>query len=359
MIPSFTKVHNKFKFNGMYFDFKALKDVAYSFVKEGEDFEKNIGVFLLDWLDDKDYVYANTSGSTGPPKRIKIQKQAMVHSAIATGNYFNLQPGDSALHCLPTTFIAGKMMLVRAMILGLELDVISPASNPLKNNRKSYDFSAMVPLQLENGLGGLDKIKTLIVGGAAVSKQLQEQLNGLFCSVFATYGMTETVTHIAVKKLNHFEKTSPKVENNKGFEILEDISISQDQRDCLIITAPKLNASPIVTNDVVKLTSDMSFEILGRADNVINSGGIKLFPEQIEAKLLPFMTQRFFIASKNDPSLGEQLILVVEGQSNVLDTSFFKGLDSYEKPKHIYNVEVFCETSTGKIQREKNLALLK
>lgn len=359
MIPSFRKVHNRFKFNGMYFGHQDLKDVAYSFVKEGLDFEKSIGVFLLDWLDERDYVYVNTSGSTGQPKQIKIQKQAMVSSAIATGNYFNIQPGNSALHCLPTNFIAGKMMLVRAMILGLELDVIAPASSPLKHSVKSYDFCAMVPLQLENAIGELNAIKTLIVGGAAVSTDLQHKLKSLSCKVYATYGMTETVTHIAVKRLNNLENNSNNSIIKDSFKVFPEVTISQDERDCLVISAPHLNTTEIITNDVVKLTSEHTFQLIGRADNVINSGGIKLFPEQIEAKLKPFFSDRFFIASKTDPSLGEELILVIESASKTFDTSVFKNLDTFEKPRHIFYVDQFCETDTGKIQREKTVALLK
>jgi len=354
MIPSFRKVHNRFKFNGMYFGHQDLKDVAYSFVKEGVDFEKSIGVFLLDWLDDNDYIYVNTSGSTGQPKPIRMQKQAMVTSAIATGNYFNLQPGDSALHCLPTAFIAGKMMLVRAMILGLELDVITPSSNPLEHCISSYDFCAMVPMQLENAIGNLDTIKTLIVGGAAVSTDLQDKLKSLSSKVYATYGMTETVTHIAVKNLNNDESKS-----DDSFKVFPEVTISQDERDCLVINAPHLNTAEIITNDVVKLTSESSFQLLGRADNVINSGGVKLFPEQIEAKLKPFLRDRFFIASKTDPSLGEELILVIEGASETFDTSVFKNLGAFEKPRHIFYVEQFCETGSAKIQRKETVALLK
>ncbi len=359
MIPSFSNVHSRFKFNEISYGHRELKDVAYSFVKEGLAFEKSIGVFLLDWLDDNDYVIVQTSGSTGRPKRIKLQKQAMEHSAITTGNYFNLKPGDSALHCLPSNFIAGKMMLVRALILGLELDVVAPSSNPLEHISKRYGFCAMVPLQLENAIGQLKNIKTLIVGGATVSSDLQQKLKGLSTKVFATYGMTETVSHIAIKPLNHIEGIANKGLRDENFEVLTAISISQDERDCLVINAPNLNPAPIITNDVVKLTSETTFQILGRDDNVINSGGIKLFPEQIEAKLKPYLSDRFFIASKTDSSLGEQLIMVVEGDSNTLDSSVFKKLDTYEKPGHIYNVKRFCETDSGKIQRKKTLALLK
>ncbi|MCK5400295.1 MAG: AMP-binding protein [Flavobacteriaceae bacterium] len=352
MIPSFSKVHNKFKLNREYFNHTQLKEVAYSFVKEGEPFEKSIGNFLLDWLDDNDYILVKTSGSTGNPKVISLKKQAMVNSAIATGNYFNLEPGSKTLHCLSTQFIAGKMMLVRAIILGLELDIVEPSLDPLEGVEKKYDFCAMVPMQLQNSLAKLDSIKTLIVGGATVSQSLQEKVKDISTKVYATYGMTETVTHIAIKPLNHFNEES-------YFRLLPEISISVDERDCLIVDAPRLNSKTIVTNDIVKLHSKTEFEVLGRFDNMINSGGIKLFPEQIEAKLAAKMSQRFFIASKKDKTLGDKLILVLEGKSNVINTDIFNDLDTYEIPKHIYAVTHFKETSTGKILRAETLKLLK
>jgi O-succinylbenzoic acid--CoA ligase len=354
MVPSFTKIHNKFKFNNTHFNADTLKEVAYSFVKEGESYQKQIGSFLLDWLDNNDYVFVKTSGSTGNPKQISLQKQAMVASAIATGDYFNIKPKSTALHCLSTEFIAGKMMLVRAMILGLEIDVIKPNSNPLENIAKHYDFCAMVPLQLENSIDRLHKISTLIVGGSSVSDALRNQLHNVFCKVYATYGMTEAITHIAVKKLNHLEDVSL-----DAFQILPNITVSKDTRNCLVINAPKLSDKSIITNDVVELLSDTSFKILGRYDNVINSGGIKLFPEQIEAKLQRLISNRFFITSKTHDTLGQQLIMIVEGASNGIESSVFECLKTYEKPKHIYSLEQFVETDSGKIQREKTLALLK
>ncbi|MBN4085356.1 AMP-binding protein, partial [Flavobacteriaceae bacterium AH-315-B10] len=301
-------------------------------------------------------------GSTGQPKKIKLQKQAMVNSAIATGDCFSLKAGDKALHCLPTQFIAGKMMLVRAIVLGLELDVVEPSSNPLQDVFKNYDFCAMVPMQVQNSLETLHKIKTLIVGGAPVSNLLQEKLKGSSTKVFETYGMTETITHIAVKKLNNFESlrgetTKQSVESH--YKTLPNITISQDERDCLVIDAPKLNTQTIITNDIVKLYSETEFEVLGRYDNMINSGGIKLFPEQIEAKLSGKISQRFFIASEENETLGEKLILILEGESNNLETEIFEGLDTFEIPKHIYTVTHFKETSTGKIQRVETLKLLK
>jgi Acyl-CoA synthetases (AMP-forming)/AMP-acid ligases II len=155
MIPKYNKVHNKFKLNNYHFDNDGLKEVAYSFIKEGDFYEKAMGDFLLNWMDEKDYVEVSTSGSTGEPKVIRLSKQAMVHSAIATGDYFNLEPGDRALHCLPATYVAGKMMMVRAIILGLEMDLVTPSSHPLDTTHGNYDFCAMVPLQLSHSLAQL------------------------------------------------------------------------------------------------------------------------------------------------------------------------------------------------------------
>jgi len=348
MVPSFSKVHNKFKLNGFGFNHDELKDIAYSFVKEGKPFEKSIGDFLLDWLDNNDYIVVKTSGSTGKPKKITLIKQAMVNSAIATGNYFNLEPGNTALHCLSTEFIAGKMMLVRAIVLGLEIDLIEPNSYPLQSVLKDYDFCAMVPIQLQNSLNELEKIKTLIVGGASISYSLKEKIKNLSTNVYATYGMTETITHIAVKQIvDPFYKTLP------------DITISQDERDCLVIDAPKLNEEVIITNDIVKLYSKTEFEILGRFDNMINSGGIKLFSEQIEAKLQPKIEQRFFIASEKDEKLGDKLILILEGETNHLESKVFEDLDTYETPKQIYMINHFKVSSSGKILRTETLKSLK
>jgi O-succinylbenzoic acid--CoA ligase len=305
----------------------------------------------LDWLNDKDYLEVKSSGSTGVPKNIRVKKQAMVHSSIITGNYFKLKPGDSALHCLPTNFIAGKMMLVRAMILGLEIDLVEPSSLPIFDDHIPYEFCAMIPMQIQNSLKRLQNIKTIIVGGAPVSKNLTEELQLLQTKVYATYGMTETLSHIAIKPLNGKLKSD-------YYKVLEGIKISQDQRGCLVINAPKLTDEKIVTNDLVNLHSKTEFEFLGRYDNMINSGTIKLFPELVEAKLLDKIKQRFFIASKPDAFLGEKVILVIEGKENTTNASTFEDLDEYEVPKEVYVIEKFIETNQ-KVQRLKTLELLK
>jgi O-succinylbenzoic acid--CoA ligase len=359
LIPIYDKVHNKFKLNNRAYSHEELNEVAYSFIKEGKPFEKVLGTFLLDWLDSKDYIKTRTSGTTGKPKSIKIKKQAMVNSAIATGNYFGLKPGDKALHCLPTQFIAGKMMLVRAIILGLQIDVIEPTTVLNLSTKKHYDFCAMIPMQLQSNLKKLTNIKKLIIGGAPMSPGLVEQIQPLKTTIYATYGMTETITHVAVKKLNNFENIHASSAEKSFYKTLPNIKISQDNRQCLIIEAPQLSKEKIITNDVVKLHSNITFEWLGRIDNVINSGGIKFFPEQIEEKLKTKISNRFFIASEADEKLGEKLILVLESDTNNLPTSVFEDLNVYEIPKKIYAVSKFIETTSGKIQRLQTLTTIK
>ena len=359
MIPTFNKVHNKFKLNSTHYNFEDLKEVAYSFVKEGEPYEKVTGDFLLDWLDNQDYITVNTSGSTGKPKTIKLDKQAMVNSAIATGEFFGLNPGDNAIDCLPSNYIAGKMMLVRAMILGLEIDCVNPTTKPEFNTTKNYDFCAMIPLQLMKCIDSITHIKTIIVGGAAVQNELLNKLKTVPNKVFETYGMTETVTHVAVKQLNTLHS-----EESHIFQALPNVLFSQDSRECLMIKAPHLSKETLMTNDVVKLNSQTSFEWIGRIDNVINSGGVKLFPEQIEAKLNQHIQTPFFIASRPDESLGKQLILVVENldinTEDLLKTiSNDKSFDKLEIPKLIFNLEKFAYTANGKINRSLTLESIK
>ncbi|MGL2965788.1 AMP-binding protein [Flavobacterium sp. XGLA_31] len=343
--PTYENVHNQFKLNGFHLNREDLCRVAYSFIKEGEDFEKPVGDFLLDWFDSKDYIEMQTSGTTGTPKVITVSKQAMVNSALATGDFFDLHPGDKALHCLPVKYVAGKMMLVRAMILGFDLDFVSPSSHPLRNNDTNYDFVAMVPLQAQNSIQELKRVKKVIVGGAAINKALEKQLLKLSTQVYETYGMTETITHIAARKLG-----------DKAFTVLPHVNISYDDRNCLVIHALRISDDVIVTNDIVELMNENQFVFLGRVDNIINSGGIKLIPEQIEHKLAGKINQRFFIASKPDTELGEKVILVIEGESCHLDENLYDDLDKYEKPKEVVFVSKFKETSTGKILRKETLA---
>ena len=276
----------------------------------------------------------------------------MVNSALATGEYFQLQPKQKALLCLPCTGIAGKMMLVRAMVLGLHLDYVEPSSSPLPENSKIYDFAAMVPLQVQNSLNQLSRIQTLIIGGAPVDSSLRSQLVKLSVRAFETYGMTETITHIAVKRIAG--------DSTNYFETLPNVFVAQDNRECLVIEAPKISAGKVVTNDLVELIDKTQFKWLGRYDSIINSGGIKLVPEKIEEKLSTLIKPRFFVAGIPHETLGQQLVLVVEGNpikehELLQDIRDLKEVSRYEVPKNVFFVKTFTETSTQKVDRKKTL----
>lgn len=343
-IPTYHNVHARFKLNGFHLDKEDMCRLAYSFIKEGEDFERPVGHFLLDWFDDLPYIQMTTSGTTGKPKTIRLDKQAMVNSALATGDFFDLQPGDRIMHCLPVKYIAGKMMLVRAFVLGLDTDFVEPSAKPFApNNNQSYDFTAMVPLQAQQSIEQLQRVKKLIIGGVGISKALEKALKNLPTQVWETYGMTETITHIAAKKIGE-----------KAFTVLPNVTLSYDENNCLVIHAPRISADIIRTNDLVQLTSENQFQFLGRFDNVVNSGGIKLIPEQIEQKLAASIPARFFAGGLPDEHLGQKLVLVIEGQPPA-EPLTFDGLDKYEKPKEVIYLSRFKETETGKIMRREML----
>ena len=352
------QTHPDFRLNKLYYSNEDLAAVAYSLIKEGEPYEGQAGSFLLDWLNDKDFVAVKTSGSTGPPKKIEIKKQAMISSARATGRFFDLGAGTTALHCLPVNFIAGKMMLVRAMTLGWHLDLVIPKANPLDRIFKIYDFCAMTPFQLDNSLSRLHLVKKLIIGGGAVSTNLKNLVQGINTEVYETYGMTETVSHIAARPIN-LRKNKPEP---VPFTTLPNVDIEVDDRSCLVIDAPSLHEKPLVTNDVVELLSEKTFIWKGRYDNAINSGGIKFYPEEIEAKLAPVIAHRFFITSLPDPALGEKVILMVESDFSEAalhnlerEIRNCRKLSEYETPKKIYFVEKFEETANGKIHRANTI----
>ncbi|MBC7845694.1 MAG: AMP-binding protein [Flavobacterium sp.] len=343
---TYKNIHNRFKLNGYHINLEEIYYVAYSFIKEGEPFEQHVGNFLLDWFDEKSYIELSTSGTTGTPKVIKIEKQAMLDSAFATGDFFGLKPGDTVLHCLPTNYVAGKMMFVRSFILGLDMKFVEPNSDPLKNIEEEFDFCAMVPLQAKNSLEKLKagKIKKLIIGGVKVHKALEQELVKLPMEIYETYGMTETITHIAAKKIGE-----------KAFTILPNVKIYTDERKCLVIKAKNISKNEIVTNDIVNLISDKQFSWEGRYDNIINSGGVKIMPERIEDKLSTLIPRRYFVSGKADEVLGEKVVLYVEGEPMVIEESVFAVLDKFEKPKEVVFIPKFNETATGKIMRTESL----
>lgn len=352
MRPNF---HQDFKLKGNKFKtLNALKFYASTLSKE-------LHAFIEEWFNEESYVEVKTSGSTGVPKVIKLQKSHMINSAQATCEFFNLRKNTSALLCMSSNFIAGKMMLIRALELGWDLDVVEPVSTPLKESKKHYNFCAMVPIQLHNSLDQLNRIETLIVGGGVVSSELLEKIQTVETNIFATYGMTETITHIAVKKLNNF--SDAKLNKKSHYQTLPDVEISVDDRNCLVINAPNISNEVVVTNDIVNLISSTQFEWLGRFDTIINSGGVKLIPEQIESKLAAFISNRFFVTGVPDSVFGEKLILIVEDTCNHRDDLMqrlkeLKLLLKYELPKEIHFIEAFVETETKKINRKESLKLL-
>lgn len=339
------KIHSSFTLHDKSFQ-TSDELIHYS---EGLSYELHL--FLIDWFNSSNFIKIKTSGSTGKPKEISLKKLHVIQSAKATGEYFKLPAETTALLCLPTSYIAGKLMVVRAIILGWKIDVIKASSNPLESLNKQYDFSAMIPMQVENSIQKLHFIKKLIVGGAPISKDLAHKLQNIKTKVYETYGMTETITHIAVKSINH---------NNykpSFFEALPSVKIYKDHRNCLVIKAPRVSDTIIFTNDVVQLVSTNQFKWIGRFDNIINSGGIKLHPEEIESKLKTLLLNRFFVIGIPDDYLGQKLILIIEGSSFKID---FKDttLHGFEKPKAIYFIDKFIETTSGKIQRRKTLEKL-
>ena len=341
---TYKNVHNHFKFNGVHLDREQLCMVAYSFIKEGADFQKALGDFLIDWFDDKSYIEMNTSGTTGAPKLIRVEKEAMVSSALSTGDFFDLNPGNKVLHCLPVDYVAGKMMFVRSFILGLDMDFVEPNSHPLEYNDVKYDFAAMVPLQAKNSLAKLTNIKKIIIGGVKIHKSLEQELEKLPNEIYETYGMTETITHIAAKRVGE-----------RAFTVLPNVTVSSNENNCLVVHAKKINPEPIVTNDIVEIVSDKQFVWLGRFDNVINSGGIKLIPEKIEEKLSTHIPRRYFVYGQADDVLGEKVVLYVEGEPIAIDEEVFSVLDKYEKPKNIVFIPKFTVTATGKIVRKESI----
>lgn len=314
----------------------------------GEIWEKEIVDFLNEWFSDKDFILSKTSGSTGIPKEIRIPKSAMKMSAELTGEFFGLKKGDTALLCMPVNFIAGKMMIVRAIELKLKLYCIQPKSEINLSEFPILDFVPMTPMQVKNSFESLSKIKILLIGGAPVSNELRRQLSKLQIRIFESYGMTETITHIALKEIS-----------DEWFSILPKVKIRKDNRGCLVIKTPYFEEE-IITNDLVEIKNEIQFKWLGRFDNVINSGGIKLFPEQIEKKLKPFIKEEFIISSIPDEKLGQKLVLIIESELPLdLDLGkFAEVLGKFEIPKETYFLEKFPRTESGKIQRLKTLEII-
>jgi len=314
-------------------------------------FEQDVLDFLENWYDDSTVMMAHTSGSTGTPKPITLTKENMRKSARMTCKYLRLEKGNTAVLAMPVNYIAGKLMLVRAAEIGLKLICVQPSAHLEWSIFQPYadpiDFVALTPMQVESSLDFVQHCQKVIIGGAPLSEHVKGLLYNMDNEVYETYAMTETITHIAFKQVPNqkFKEVHP------YFEAFDEVNIQQDERGCLVIATP-YDDLVVVTNDVVKRIGEKGFQWIGRADHVINSGGIKLFPEQIEEVLKPYLSTPYIITSKPDERLGQRLILVIEGKECPIDLSKAP-LTKYQFPKEIVFVDQFPRTESGKIQRNK------
>ncbi|MDH6250977.1 O-succinylbenzoic acid--CoA ligase [Chryseobacterium sp. H1D6B] len=317
------------------------------------DFEKKIKKFLEEWFSKGETVKVQTSGSTGTPKVFEIEKNKMLNSAAMTCNFLELKEGNTALLCLPVEYISGKMMIVRSLERKLQLIITDPSLKPIENLEAEVDFCAMTPLQVENSMDKLHLIKNLIIGGASVSESLKKRFSGLTTNIYETYGMSETLSHIALKQLN------PQAE--EYFTAFDNVSISKDDRGCLKISAPSVNTEMLQTNDLVDIKDENQFRFLGRIDNVINSGGAKIFPEALEALIKKEIVNEVVFLGVKDESLGQKLILVIEGRETddiMKKISEIQFEMRFHKPKEIIFIDKIPRTPNGKVNRKELLDLI-
>lgn len=347
------------------------REVAVSRIVSGEEtgltaFETATFEFIYDWLRGKNSFLQKTSGSTGLPKEITITRKQITESANRTLKALTITKGDAALVCLHTQYIAGKMMLARALEFNLKIEATEPSSDPLQSLPEDFQngFGAFVPhqlatmLQQPNRRDQLNRMKAILVGGAAVNETLSKKIRSLQCPVYATYGMTETVSNIALQKLN-----GPDAQTY--FYPLPGISVATNDQNCLVITVPELE-TPILTNDIAELHADKSFRILGRLDNMINSGGIKILPESLEPETERILhhlgiSKSFLFSSIPHDTLGDQLILIMDGSplpvhaENQLVEEFRKRVKPHEVPKQFRYLPDFNYTASGKVNRSETL----
>jgi len=343
------------KLNGATYNRTNLEQLH--FQDEPDDSWRNaIYHFLKNWFDDAEFILAQTSGSTGKPKSIQLSKTSMENSARMTNQFFRLTSECTALLCLPASYIAAKMMLVRALVGGFNLITVEPTANPFENLEREIDFTAITPYQLSHSAESLQtkQVRKIIVGGSPVTGQLEKLAESIPAALYETYGMTETCSHVALRRFNGMEKSD-------FFTVLDGVIIRQDERECLAIKAPHLLADEIQTNDMVDLIGTQSFRWLGRADSTINSGGVKIHPEQVEKKLEGIIPSSYFITSLPDELLGQKVVLLIESQaySNDKEEELIVRmkvlLDKYELPKQLLYLSTFVYSSGNKVLRKESL----
>lgn len=375
--------------DGHWWDEAALRDGA-AHAAASEQVQSVLD-FGCAWLSGDDSFEVHTSGSTGAPKPIRLMRGQMEASARATAAALGLREGMTALVCLPVRYIAGRMMLVRGFVLGLNLVVVEPSGDPLAGIPADFalDFASFVPLQLQTLLDialvadsdscfpddtarafryrqRLEAMHAILVGGGPLSPALEAQIRRLTAPVYHTYGMTESATHVALRRLNG-PAAAP------TFAPLPGVETGIDDRGCLHVRGPMSAGHLLQTNDLVELQPDGSFIWVGRWDNVINSGGVKVHVEGVEAAIatltadspeLGLTRRRFFVAGLPDERLGQAVVLVIEG--DVLDEdrrmqlrwSLGQVLPRHHAPRQVIFVPRFDETPTGKIDRKAVLASL-
>lgn len=341
-------IHPNFSYNGRMMGREQWKSLLNEMVQTSQPWEQSHAQFMLNWLDDADIVEVQTSGSTGTPKIMQVSKSAMAASAHMTAHYFQRAENTRGLLVLPSSFIAGKMMLVRAMTMGWHLTALEPVSHPLDNIVEPFDFAAFTPMQLAalttQQLNLLGAFGTVIVGGAAIPGKVRQSLAACNGKLFETYGMAETLSHVAVRPIRSAEEP---------FQALPGVTFTADEEGRLRIVAPHLSSEQFQSSDVVVMISETSFLYRGRYDRVINSGGIKLFAEVIEEKLSAIIDVPFYITSHSDDALGQRVVLYIETE-RAIDVTEWKErarsvLDKYEVPKEVVPLKKFTRTHSGKI----------
>jgi O-succinylbenzoic acid--CoA ligase len=308
---------------------------------------------MLDFLDPYDHIVQESSGTTGIPKEIHLSKSSMIRSALQTAKKFKLEKGHTALLCLSTDYIAGKMMIVRALVTGMDLVWIEPSGCPAVSCKETYDLCAMVPLQVYNLIGkerSLSSIKNLLIGGSEVSPELENRVKKVPSRIYETFGMAETCSHIAIRRING-PSTSP------WFTAMPGIKISADPRDCLVIEASFLT-DRVITNDVVEIIKKNRFLWKGRIDNLINSGGIKISPEHLEKMIVEILGHESYVVGIHDKKLGQKLVMVTthpysSGEKKAMLDALRDKLPSHHIPAEIIVLNSFPRNRSLKIDRAR------
>lgn len=328
-----------------------LIDFARQQIVSAPDWEKHHWNVVLNWLENPAFIQAQTSGSTGTPKIIEHSGRAVRASAMITSEYFGLREGDSAFLCLPSTFIGGKMMILRALIQGWQLDWCEPSAFPFQHVKKHYDFTAITPHQCAAAFDhGYDfkLFKHVLLGGAEVNARLREKIKALKAHFYLGYAMTETLTHVAMQNIQT-------TDDPQLFECLARTKVKTDERGCLLLDVPHLDTPHTVTNDVAECIDDRHFRLLGRIDHVINSGGIKIFPSTIENLLEDVIAQPYYVTSKPHDDLGHVVVLKIEGsiwptdRMQALHDHIEKSIPKYMRPKEIIFLDAFEYTQNQKV----------